>query len=52
MEQKNRSVFSAGILVLLAVLFVTLITLSSAFLKGVRLDLTENGLYTETCVVG
>jgi ABC-type uncharacterized transport system involved in gliding motility auxiliary subunit len=46
MEQKNRSVFSAGILALLVVLFVTLIILSSEFLKGMRLDLTENGLYT------
>ena len=46
MEQKNRSVFSAGILALLAILFVTLTILSSTFLKGVRFDLTENGLYT------
>jgi ABC-type uncharacterized transport system involved in gliding motility auxiliary subunit len=46
MEQKSRSVFSAGTLVLLAVLFVTLTILSSTFLKGMRLDLTENGLYT------
>jgi len=46
MEQKNRSIFSAGILVLLAVLFVTLTILSSVFLKGKRIDLTENGLYT------
>ena len=46
MEQKNRSVFSAGVLVLLAVLFVTLTILSSVFLKGMRFDLTENGLYT------
>ena len=46
MEQKNRSVFSAGILVLLVILFVTLTILSSVFLKGVRFDLTENGLYT------
>ena len=46
MEQKNRSVFSAGALALLAVLFVTLVILSSVFLKGVRVDLTENGLYT------
>ncbi len=46
MEQKNRSVFSAGILVLLAILFVTLTILSSVFLKGVRFDLTENGVYT------
>ena len=46
MNQKNRSVFSAGVLVLLAVLFVTLTISSSVFLKGMRLDLTENGLYT------
>ncbi len=46
MEQKNRSIFSAGILALLAVLFVTLTILSTVFLKGVRFDLTENGLYT------
>ncbi|MCW8926197.1 MAG: Gldg family protein [Xanthomonadales bacterium] len=46
MEQKNRSVFSAGILALLAILFITLTILSSVFLKGVRVDLTENGLYT------
>ena len=46
MEQKNRSVFSAGILALLAVLFVTLTILSSVLLKGMRFDLTENGLYT------
>jgi ABC-type uncharacterized transport system involved in gliding motility auxiliary subunit len=46
MEQKNRSVYSAGILILLAILFVTLSILSSVFLKGVRLDLTANGLYT------
>ncbi len=46
MEQKNRSVFSAGILVLLVILFVTLTILSSVFLKGMRFDLTDNGLYT------
>ena len=46
MEQKNRSVLSAGILVLLAILFVTLTILSSVFLKGMRFDLTENGVYT------
>ena len=46
MEQKNRTFFSAGMLALLAVLFVTLIILSSVFLKGMRVDLTENGLYT------
>ena len=46
MKQKTRSAYSAGILALLAVLFVTLTILSSVFLKGVRFDLTENGLYT------
>ena len=46
MEQNNRTVISAGMLALLAVLFVTLIILSSVFLKGMRIDLTENGLYT------
>ena len=46
MEQKNRSVLSAGILMLLAILFVTLTILSSVFLKGMRFDLTENGVYT------
>lgn len=46
MEKKNRSIFSAGILVLLVILFVTLTILSSTFLKGMRFDLTENKLYT------
>ena len=46
MKKKNRSIFSAGILVLLVILFVTLTILSSVFLKGMRFDLTENKLYT------
>jgi ABC-type uncharacterized transport system involved in gliding motility auxiliary subunit len=46
MEKKNRSTLSAGILALLVILFVTLTILSSMFLKGMRFDLTENGLYT------
>ena len=46
MKQNKRSVYSAGVLVLLAILFVTLTILSSVFLKGMRFDLTENGLYT------
>ncbi|MGD9021584.1 MAG: Gldg family protein [Lysobacterales bacterium] len=46
MEQKNRTVFTAGVLALLAVLFISLSILSSALLKGMRMDLTENGLYT------
>ena len=33
-------------MLLLAVLFVTLTILSSTFLKGMRVDLTENSLYT------
>ena len=46
MENRHNSIYSAGILVLLAILFVTLTILSSVYLKGVRFDLTENGLYT------
>jgi len=46
MKQKTRSAYSAGTLLLLAILFVTLTILSSVFLKGMRFDLTENGLYT------
>ncbi len=46
MKQKIRSAYSAGTLLLLAILFVTLTILSSVFLTGVRFDLTENGLYT------
>ena len=46
MKQKNRSIISFGTLALIAVLFVALTILSSAFLKGMRFDLTENSLYT------
>jgi ABC-type uncharacterized transport system involved in gliding motility auxiliary subunit len=46
MKQKIRAAYSAGNLLLLAILFVTLTILSSVFLKGMRVDLTENGLYT------
>jgi len=46
MKQKTRSAYSAGILILLAILFVTLTIISSVFLKGMRFDLTENNLYT------
>ncbi|MFU8830887.1 MAG: Gldg family protein [Wenzhouxiangella sp.] len=38
--------YSAGALILLAVLFLALTMLSGAALKGVRVDLTENRLYT------
>ncbi|MDX2419291.1 MAG: Gldg family protein [Xanthomonadales bacterium] len=46
MKQKIRSAYSAGILLLLPILFVTLTIMSTVFLKGMRVDLTENGLYT------
>jgi ABC-type uncharacterized transport system involved in gliding motility auxiliary subunit len=46
MDSKNRSLFSLGSLALLAVLFIALIVLSGTLLKGYRLDLTENRLYT------
>ncbi len=46
MAKNKRSMMSAVALVLLAVLFVTLSILSSAFLKGMRIDLTEDGMYT------
>ena len=46
MEHNKRTLVSAGALVLLAILFVALSILSSVFLKGMRFDLTENGLYT------
>ncbi len=46
MKQNTRSVYSAGALALLVILFLTLTLLSGVFLKGMRADLTENGLYT------
>ncbi len=46
MEPKNRSIISITTLALLGVLFVTLTLLASVLLKGLRIDLTENGLYT------
>jgi ABC-type uncharacterized transport system involved in gliding motility auxiliary subunit len=46
MIQKIRSAYSAGILLLLAILFITLTIMSTVFLKGMRIDLTENSLYT------
>jgi len=46
MEQKNRSMYSAATLVLLGVLFVALTILSSVYLKGLRVDLTQHKLYT------
>lgn len=46
MANNNRSLISAATLVLLAVLFIALSIVSSMLLKGVRIDLTENDLYT------
>lgn len=46
MIQKIRSAYSAGILLLLAILFITPTIMSTVFLKGMRIDLTENSLYT------
>ena len=41
MKQKIRSAYSAGIVLLLAILFVTLTIMSSVFLKGMRFDLPQ-----------
>lgn len=43
---RNRSLLTGGTLAILAVLFVALIVLSNNLLRGARLDLTENRLYT------
>jgi ABC-type uncharacterized transport system involved in gliding motility auxiliary subunit len=43
---QKKSIYSFGSLVLLLVLFVVLSMLSSNVLRGLRFDLTENGLYT------
>ncbi len=43
---QKKSIYSVSSLVLLAVLFALLSLLSSRFLQGMRLDLTENRLYT------
>jgi len=43
---QNKSIYSIGSLLLLLLLFVTISMLSGTLLKGMRADLTENGLYT------
>jgi ABC-type uncharacterized transport system involved in gliding motility auxiliary subunit len=43
---QKKSIYSFGSLALLLVLFVVLSMLSSNVLRGLRFDLTENGLYT------
>ncbi len=42
----NRKTLSGSALALLAVLFVALVLLSNLLFRGIRLDLTENRLYT------
>lgn len=46
MSASNRRTLTGTTLVVLAVLFLALVLLSSALLRGARLDLTRNGLYT------
>ena len=46
MDQKHRNLYSAGSIVLLAFLFITLVILSDILLQGQRLDLTRNKQYT------
>ena len=43
---QKKSFYSIGSLVLLLVLFVGVSMLSTNFLRGLRFDLTDNGLYT------
>jgi ABC-type uncharacterized transport system involved in gliding motility auxiliary subunit len=46
MEKSRQTIYSAGSIVLLAVLFVALVILSDNLFRGLRLDLTENRQYT------
>ena len=46
MSQANRRSLTGGSLALLAVLFVALTVLVSFIFRGVRVDLTDNDLYT------
>ena len=45
-DEKKKSFYSLGSLILLLVLFVALSMLSGNFLQGLRCDLTENKLFT------
>ena len=46
MERHNRTLYAVGSLVVLAVLFVALALLADLLLRGARVDLTENRMYT------
>lgn len=46
MSTTNRRALTGTTLLVLAVLFLALVLLSSVLLRGARLDLTRNGLYT------
>lgn len=46
MSNTNRRALTGTTLMVLAVLFLALVLLSSVLLRGARLDLTRNGLYT------
>ncbi|MBA3562933.1 MAG: Gldg family protein [Gammaproteobacteria bacterium] len=46
MTERRKHTLGASALVILAVLFIALIIVSNALFRGVRLDLTENNLYT------
>jgi ABC-type uncharacterized transport system involved in gliding motility auxiliary subunit len=43
---QKKFIYSLGSLVLLLILFVAISMLSGSLLKGMRVDLTQNGLYT------
>ena len=42
----KRTAMTSTSLIILAVLFIAVVILANAFLKGARIDLTENNLYT------
>ena len=46
MEQIKKNLFSVTGLAVLGVLFIALVMLNNTLFRGVRLDLTENNLYT------
>ncbi len=46
MNSIYKKLYSAGGLVLLAIAFLAVIAISQTSLRGIRMDLTENKLYT------